>query len=157
MYFKDFRIKHLLFSAILLGMIIFIRPVNVLILAAIPFLAGSWDVLKRSFINIRQNRMSSMIAIFLFVLPILIQLLIYKMQTGHFWVYSYGEERFHFNQPHMIDMLFSYRKGLFIYSPLLLLSLAGLCFVYKERKSTAINWLVFFLLLTYILSCWHQW
>jgi hypothetical protein len=54
-------------------------------------------------------------------------------------------------------MLFSYRKGLFTYTPLWFFSLLGLIFIFRKQKQAAIYWLVMFLIVTYVLSCWHQW
>ena len=63
-----------------------------------------------------------------------IQSVIYKLSTGYFWVYSYGEEGFNFGSPHFIDILFSYKKGLFLYTPIYLIALLGLYFMYKKNK-----------------------
>jgi hypothetical protein len=156
-YFQTFRISYLLISALLLGIITLIRPVNVLAILTIPILAGERNNLKQGLLGIISNGKTVIFSILLFMLPLAIQLILYKIQTGSFLVYSYGEERFHFDQPHMLKMLFSYRKGLFVYSPVLLLSLAGIYFVLKKTKLTAAFWLTFFLLLTYLLSCWYQW
>ncbi|HDO27320.1 MAG TPA: hypothetical protein ENH02_04305 [Bacteroidetes bacterium] len=38
--------------------------------------------------------------------------MLYKIQTGSFWVYSYGKKGFDFTHSHIISFLFSYRKGL---------------------------------------------
>jgi len=55
-------------------------------------------------------------------------------------------------------VLFSYRKGLFVYTPVLLLALGGLIWLLHRREGyLLITWLGFFLLLTYVLSSWHAW
>jgi hypothetical protein len=156
-YFQTFKTSYLLISALLLGIIALIRPANLLVILTIPIFAGDIGNLKLGVLRTIRNAKSIIFSTLLFLLPLVIQLTIYKIQTGSFLVYSYGDERFHFDQPHMFKMLFSYRKGLFVYSPVLLLSAAGLYFVYKKTKLIAAFWLTFFLLLTYFLSCWHQW
>ena len=144
-------------SALVLGMITLIRPVNILILFSIPFLAGDIQTLKYILIELLKYWKSTVIAILLFIIPLILQLIIYKLQTGSFWVYAYGEEKFLFTHPHIYKMLFSYQKGLFIYTPLWFISLGGLYFLFREQKQKAILWLGFFVILTYILSSWHQW
>ena len=125
-YFHSYENKYIFISALSLGIIALIRPANVLVVTAIPFLAGDWQTLKRGAAHIITRPASILFSLLLLLIPILTQFVIYKIQTGHFWVYSYGEERFYFNQPHIIKMLFSYRKGLFIYTPLWFFSLGGL-------------------------------
>jgi hypothetical protein len=156
-YFRSSHPIFLLPSALSLGVIVLIRPVNLLVLASVPFLAGDLKSLKSGlFLSINKWK-HLLTSIILFLAPLLIQAILYKIQTGNFWVYSYGEERFHFDEPHMVEILFSYRKGLFVYSPVLFISLAGLYYIGRKSASLAAFWVVFFLLLTYFVSCWHQW
>jgi len=61
-------------------------------------------------------------------------------------------------KPHFFDILFSFQKGLFVYTPVLLLALFSLIWlVYRRKYYMALTWLAFFLILTYILSSWHSW
>lgn len=156
-YVENLSTRHLFFSGILLGMIFLIRPANLLILAAVPFIAGDAMALKRAVLTSFQRWRSSFFAILLFLIPVTIQAFIYKAQTGNYWVYSYGDEQFDLGRPHMLEMLFSYRKGLFVYTPLWFLSLAGLIYVFRKNRWQGIAWLTFFLILTWVLSSWHQW
>jgi hypothetical protein len=156
-YYQSFQPKFLLLSALILGIIILIRPVNLLILASVPFLAGDLDNLKKVIFVASSQWRYLLFAIIILIVPLLLQAAIYKIQTGSFWVYSYGDERFYFSNPHMLEILFSYRKGLFVYTPLWFVSLAGLYFIWKKSASLAAFWTIFFLILTYVLSCWHQW
>jgi hypothetical protein len=128
-----------------------------LILAAVPFIAGDLNNLKKVFIVASSQWRYLMIALLIFIVPLLLQAGIYKIQTGSFWIYSYGDERFDFSNPHMLEILFSYRKGLFVYTPLWFVSLAGLFFIWKKSILSAASWVIFFLILTYVLSSWHQW
>ena len=54
------------------------------------------------------------------------QLAIYYQATGRPLVSSYGALGFTFASPHLFGVLFSVQKGLFFWSPLLLLAFAGL-------------------------------
>jgi len=156
-YFKTPGTGTLIVSAAALGIITLIRPVNILVLASLPFLAGDSSQLKAGIRLMLRKWKTMILAIGIFLVPLILQSIIYKIQTGSFWVYSYGDERFDFSQPNMFKILFSYRKGLFVYSPVLFISLAGLYFLGKKSASLAAFWAVFFLVLTYFVSCWHQW
>jgi hypothetical protein len=82
---------------------------------------------------------------------------VYKISTDCFFVYSYGEETFDFWHPHFFDILFSYKKGLFLYTPLFLLSLIGLFPLWKNAKFAFYAWLGFFIFFTYLVSSWWCW
>ena len=156
-YMKEKREKELICSGLLLGMITLIRPVNILIILAVPFLAGSWFDLKNVIRSLWINRKGLLTAVLGFLAVFSIQMIIYRIQTGHLWVYSYGDERFTFLHPHMLSILFSYKKGLFLYTPLLLISLSGFYFLWKKNRFST-WWLTgFLLLLTYVLSAWWMW
>lgn len=54
------------------------------------------------------------------------QALYWKAATGHYLFYSYGEESFNFLHPHVLEGLFGFRKGWFVYTPVALIALTGL-------------------------------
>ncbi|UTW62919.1 hypothetical protein KFE98_01820 [bacterium SCSIO 12741] len=144
--------------AAVLGMIVLIRPVNGLVVLLLPFLAGSLSqfLLGARYLLQRPAQLLPVILIGLFF-PF-IQGLIYYVSVDSFWVYSYGEEGFIWTDPHMWDILFSYKKGLFLYTPLYLLALvSGLWGLWKFNRFQAWNVLLFFAVLTYVLSSWWMW
>ncbi|MDD5506749.1 MAG: hypothetical protein PHD25_00290 [Bacteroidales bacterium] len=156
-YLLETKASHLIIAGLLLGMITLIRPVNMLIILAVPFLAGSRRELVVALRSLLINRKGCITAVVGFLAVFSVQMIIYTIQTGHFWVYSYGEEGFSFLHPHMLAILFSYKKGLFLYTPLLFISLSGFYFLWKKDHFSA-WWLTgFLLLLTYVLSSWWMW
>jgi hypothetical protein len=86
-----------------------------------------------------------------------IQLMVYYNQTGALFVYSYEEEGFNFLRPEIFNILFSYKKGLFLYTPLLLIAMFGHVIWFKMQKWQAISSMLFFLSITYFLSSWWNW
>jgi hypothetical protein len=60
-------------------------------------------------------------------------------------------------RPHLFDFLLSYRKGLFVYLPLILFSLLGLVFLYKESKWQFYSISLFMFFLCYLFSSWWNW
>ncbi len=142
---------------ITLGLIVLIRPFNAMIILALPFLAGNakilWDTVK----FVLKNYILTSAGILLCAIIVSLQMWIWYKQTGHLIVYSYTNEKFYFDKPHIFNVLFSYQKGLFIYTPLLFLSLTGLIFLFRKNLFEAISYILFFLLLVYVMSCWHQW
>ncbi|TND02867.1 MAG: hypothetical protein FD123_4014 [Bacteroidetes bacterium] len=157
-YFSGYRASHLIWAFVLLGLIIILRNVNVLVILFIPFLAGSGGNLKAGVLATFRNFKALFSGMALTVAIISIQCISWYLQTGKFFVYSYPGEGFNFSDPHFSDILFSYRKGLFIYAPVLFISLFGLISLLREREFYLFfSWICFFLILTYVLSSWHSW
>jgi hypothetical protein len=156
--FSDFNNrKDLVIASLVLGLIILIRPINVICILALPVFYDSfqsfWLLVKKIF-TIPINLLCAVI----FSLSVVsIQLILYKVQLGQFWVYSYEDEGFNFLNPEILNFLFSYKKGLFVYTPVLLLSLFGYYYWYKFNKWSAVANALFLSFLIYILSSWHMW
>jgi hypothetical protein len=87
------------------------------------------------------------------------QLALYKWATGRWFINAYAthDMSFSFGSPHLAAVLFSTQKGLFFWSPVLLLSVAGV-FVATGR-STALIWpaITVFALQTWLIASWPQW
>jgi len=131
------KVSYAILLGIILGFIIAIRPSDIFI-TAIPILWGIYDresltkkiVLIKS--NILQIIMAGVIA-GLFFLP---QLLYYRLYAGEYIVNIYNDPgaAFDFLHPRFGYVLFGFRKGWFIYSPLSLIGVAGIILVYKKLK-----------------------
>lgn len=156
-YFGSPHDRELFILAVILAIIILIRPLNGLVVLILPFIAESFDSLKRGIVRAMQTYKVLMWSALCFLLIVFVQLFIYKISTGNFLVYSYGSERFNFLTPHFIDILFSYKKGLFVYTPFFLVSLAGAYFVWKESRFQFYSLIGFFVLITYVFSSWWMW
>jgi hypothetical protein len=72
-------------------------------------------------------------------------------------VYSYENQGFSWLKPHVFDVLFSYRAGWLIYSPLLFFSIIGLLMLPKRIPSLALAVSTYFLLNLYVVSAWDIW
>lgn len=86
-----------------------------------------------------------------------IQLFYWKHFTGHFLYYSYGDEKFQFLNPHIWSCLFSFRKGWWLYSPIMLLVIPGFYFLKKDTRPVFLLPLVFFLAYAYVVFSWQTW
>lgn len=149
--------KYIPATGILLGMIVLIRPVNGLVVCIIPFLAGSRDKFFAVIRGLLIEWKTSIVSLLFFASILFIQLIFYKLETGSWFIYSYGEEKMNLLKPHLIDFLFSYKKGLFVYLPLTFLSMAGLIFLYRKNKWEFCALTIFIFALFYIFSSWWSW
>ena len=156
-FFKTLKNKYFVLSVLLLGWIILLRPINGLILFSLPFLAGSKESFLSGVKQLLQKRGILFASISGFFMLLFIQLVAYKIETGHWLLYAYGSDEINFFHPHIIKILFSYKKGLFIYTPLMLFAMLGLIKLVKESKWQSYSLAGFLLLIIYALSCWKIW
>jgi hypothetical protein len=156
-FFMNHSKRSLFIAAFALGIAGLIRPVNLVIVFALPFLSGSFAQLKEAAMHLIGNKKRLLTALVIFLVPLGMQLAFYYLQTGRFFFWSYRQEGFYFTDPAFFDFLFSYRKGFFIYTPLLLLLIPALIFLWKSSRYQFFSFSLFFLLLVYILSSWWNW
>lgn len=157
-YFLYKDTKLIFVACALLGLILLLRQVNFLVLLFLPFLAGTAKNLKETFISFYKDIPTVLLAIVCVVAVFSIQLIFWYLQTGDFILYSYKGESFDFTDPQFINILFSYKKGLFVYAPIFLLSIVAIAWmIYKRFYYMALTWLAGFLLLTYVLCSWGSW
>ena len=149
--------SHAVKAAFIFGMIALVRPVNILIGFWLIYEAGGVMKLWKAKLNLMRSLPHVILSSIGILLPFFIQMIIWKIQTGSFFYNSYGEEAFHFTQPHMIDFLFSYKKGLFVYLPITLIALLGIGSLWKRDSGKALFIFVYLFAVIYILSCWWMW
>ena len=152
-FFESPRLKTILLGGATLGLIILIRPINGMIVFAYPFLAG-----RHNFFMVVKNHFGHFLAAGLLACAVIfIQLIIWKISIGSFMVYGYKGEGFYFHKsPPVFDYLFSFKRGAFIYSPVLFLSLAG--FWKMRARPIEMLWLLFFLtLVVFVHASWWSW
>jgi len=144
--------------AFLLGLIFVVRPVNILI-AIIPLFWEVTDItsLRQRITCWTKNHDNIIIAALFFLLPLLPQFFYWHYITGHWLFYSYTGEKFDFSDPHLIDGLFSYRKGWLLYTPMVILAVAGLPFLWKKDKKIVPAIIVFMILTIYAVFSWQTW
>lgn len=156
-YIRTRRGKWFFIAAFALGIVFLIRPVNIVVLMAIPFLGVDLKTLKSLFADMARKPMKIATALLIFVAIVFVQLIIYKIQTGNFIVYSYGKEGLDLSTPHIFKFLFSYQKGFFVWAPLMFFSLLGMKYFFKKSIFQFVSWILFILVVAYILSSWWNW
>lgn len=157
-YFNGPNLRRFLVLCFLLGLIILLRQANLIVLLVLPFIAGSWERLKTGFQFLFSSFKPLGFGIPIILTLFFLQMLSWYFQTGDWLIYSYQGERFYFDKPHVFEMLFSYRKGLFVYTPILFLSVVS-SFYYLFRKDyfSFLTFHLFLLSFTYVMSSWWTW
>ncbi|OFZ65866.1 MAG: hypothetical protein A3D92_24625, partial [Bacteroidetes bacterium RIFCSPHIGHO2_02_FULL_44_7] len=145
------------FLGLVFGLILLVRPTNAAIILSIPLLAGSWEQTKHFFRKIVHPLGPLLIAVFVLCLVLFIQPAIWKWETGNWIVWSYSGEGFNFLSPHLAEVFFSFRIGLFLHHPIFILVVLSCIFLFKERRFFAIAWGIYFLINFWIISAWWCW
>lgn len=137
------------------GMIVLVRHTNVLFLLTLPLysLYLSGDV--GAWIRQRWRALATIAAAGVIVISP--QLAMYYAATGRFLVSSYGSLGFHWSDPQLWGVTFSVTKGVFFWSPVLMLALAGLFFLRGRARAFLLPALVFFIVNTYLIASWWDW
>jgi hypothetical protein len=147
--------RNSLLIGLVAGLITLIRPINLIIILYFAFYnLFEKDGLKSKLTLFRKQYLRLILITLISFIVILPQLLYWKEITGNWFFNSYVGERFYFNNPHIIDGLFSFRKGWLLYTPIMTFALIGI-FIGKR-----INYSVIFILVPAIIvlfSWWNWW
>ncbi|MBR1617876.1 hypothetical protein IJ670_06975 [bacterium] len=156
---------------LVLGLITLCRNVNILI--GLFWLV--WDVYSIESFKTRIKSLCSkkvLIPMFSgFFLVILPQMIYWKIQAGHFIVNTYTfqnvvcknnpsmcfKEHFDWFTPHFIGNLFSHKKGLFYYYPVMVYALCGFVWLKKYFKEAFFATIAFLIPAVYIVVSWSEW
>jgi hypothetical protein len=149
--------------AIILGLIsgitVITRASEVLILS-IPVLWGMWGANSTRYkIKMFWTQKKDVIFFILFmILGALPQFIYWKLTTG-VWVYNaYDDPQsgFNFDQPRIAYILFGFRKGLYIYSPMMIVATIGFYHLLKQKRELFLAVLIFFLANVYLIASYSS-
>ena len=143
-------------TSLLLGLIAVTRPVNLLVILLIPAffknLPHFFSFLKPILVSRR-----AVVGLLFGGIPLFIQCLLWYVQTGSWIQWSYKQEGFYFTNPQLSEVLFGFRRGLFIYAPLLLLTLLGWMQMFRKNRFQAMWTGLFFTAFVYVTASWWHW
>jgi MFS family permease len=143
----------------LMGLAVAVRPVNLIAALAFPFVLGGWKNSISTLRNLGKKPLFLLSSLLIFGIFPIAQMFLHFLQTGVWGVRSYPNETFDFLHPQIFAILFSYKKGLFLYTPIYLLSIVmGLFFLYRPGKVKALSWFfLFWFVQVWVFSSWWCW
>ncbi|HRH71123.1 MAG TPA: hypothetical protein PLB89_16590 [Flavobacteriales bacterium] len=159
-WYEERRMRDAVLLALLMGLTILSRPSEVVCLL-IPLLYGlkdvrNWKEHLRS-LWVQRRQLVVMGAVLLLIgLP---QFLYWKWLTGQFLYMSYNNpgEGFEFLHPFIWEVLFSFRKGWYIYTPIMAIATGGLFLMQRTLPELRTALVAFFILNLYIIGSWSCW
>lgn len=142
---------------LLLGVGVLVRPTEAFwLLVPLLWNVSSFRTLIAKFKFIGQHILKVLAFAVAFIAVLFIQLSYWKYGLGT-WV-SYGyEETFAIWTPFLRECMFSFKKGWFIYTPLMLFCFAGFYFVWKKRREIFWALLIFTIIHTWVIFSWECW
>lgn len=158
-YIKNKDSKFLSFSVIIFTLIFLIRQINILVLLFLPFLFENLNHMKETTKLILYQSKALFWGMIGAEILLFIQLFSWYAQTGDWIVYSYQNETFNFINPQLLNFLFSFKKGLFIYSPILffILLFSFITLLKMRLHYKFFTMLIFLLIVFYVSSSWWDW
>ena len=156
--YSQYSARNLMATGAVAGLILVTRPTNGLwLIMGLLYGVTSFQALRDRCSAWKHQIKDGLLALLPMLGIISLQVLYWKTITGKLVVYSYPDEGFNFLKPEILNVLFSVRKGLFFWSPLLLTIIPGMFYIRKRAPEYFVPALVFLALNTYVISSWWYW
>jgi len=156
-----FKISFWIKAMLLTGLACITRPTDVVI-CIIPILWGiesKGDIFMHLKLWFSRYIHVLLISVLVLVSVLFIQMLYWKMYAGSWISYTYETtgEKLHLASPFTVDFLFSFRKGWFIYSPIMGVAFLGFVALYFQKTKHFVSLLLFYMVNLYLISSWTSW
>lgn len=157
-WYQKQNLKYSIALGCVIGFLTLVRPINVLVV--IFFVLYNVKNKNDLQVNLKlywtQKLHVAIIVLFSF-LVVLPQLIYWKYITNQYFFNSYVGENFYFFNPHIFKAIFGFRKGWLIYTPVMVFSLIGILFIYKQYKQFYLAIVIFLIIYIYITFSWWCW
>ncbi len=144
----------------LFGLIVLVRTTNILVLIfLILWDVKTWQEFKERILFFIKRFDYVLIMLAMFLLVWMPQFAYWKMVADKWIFYSYGakEASFYWSNPQIWNILFSYKKGWFVYTPIMFFAFIGIFFLPYRFRQEFWAILIFTLANIYVQSSWWSW
>jgi hypothetical protein len=149
---KDKRLHNLLFCVLWLIISVCIRPLTGLVVLLVPAFFPNGFFKER--LRFEKIKFLDLVILVLMTFTLYHQFSIIYTQTRTLVPYTYAGEQFHFDRSMFFEAMIGYRIGLFVYAPVLFVSLFGIPWLSSRRR---VILPAFFLAILFLYSCWWYW
>ncbi|NTV83481.1 MAG: hypothetical protein HGA23_04155 [Bacteroidales bacterium] len=157
-WYEKTSVWNTIIIGFLIGLITLVRPVNLIVLLFfILWGVHSGQSLKERIFYLLKAYKWILLMLLIFFLLWVPQFIYWKYISGSYLFYSYSDQRFFFDAPQIFSSLFSYRKGLLVYIPILVFAFIGIPFLYKKYQGFILPVTVVIVVNIYVLSSWCFW
>jgi hypothetical protein len=159
-FYEKPSIKRILLAGAVAGFITLVRPTNIIVLVVF-FLWGISNLkdFRERLMFFIQRYYWVLLMASVFILVWVPQFFYWHYISGKIFYFTYGEAggRFFFNNPQIYNILFSYKKGWLVYTPLMIFALIGFFMLPRRQPGQFLPLLFFKLINIYILASWWSW
>ncbi|MCX6258688.1 MAG: glycosyltransferase family 39 protein [Bacteroidia bacterium] len=157
---ESYKNRYIYFIGIASVLMILIKPSEFIVLL-IPVLWGisSYESLKVKISHFFSNYGSVLLTLGICALLVLPQVYYWHHKTGR-WIFdSYKNPGvgLDWRSPHIADVLFSYRKGWLIYTPIMIFALAGFYSLFRHNRQIFLAIAFYFVVEFYLVASWTEW
>lgn len=132
---EEQKLKYVIVIGFAIGFLTLSRPTEI-ICVFIPLL---WNIYNKESLKVKislvkKNWRQALVLIVCVILVGVPQMIYWYKLTGSFIYNSYwNQQSFDITESHLIKILFSFRKGWFVYSPLIVFAFWGFYFLWKKK------------------------
>ena len=150
--------KSTILIGVLLGLIFLVRPTNILIALFLPFLLVKKEAIISFFkFYFKLKNYHLLLSLLSFLVVVSILFFLWKWQTGEWLLWSYKGESLDLTKPYFFSTLFSYRIGIFVHAPILLICFFSWWLIFKKQQLSSLIWMLYFIVIVYVISSWWCW
>ncbi|MCK9205392.1 MAG: glycosyltransferase family 39 protein, partial [Bacteroidales bacterium] len=156
---EDPRWKYAIPLGLLCGLVFLVRPTSAVIVL-VPILWGFWNrsSISHKFSQIINNYPHVIIMIIGFFAVVFLQMIYWKIHAGTYLYFSYGkDDSLEWLAPYLGKVLFSYRKGWLVYTPVMIFALIGFYPLAKKYRSIFLAVFLFFIVNLLVIASWPAW
>ncbi len=149
----ELKARYAVYLGLLTGLIMISRPNEILcLLFFLVWIALHFRSLKKKWFHI-------FYAIGAFMLIVLPQMIYWKITSGQFIFYSYQDpcQGFDFDEPYLMRFLFSFRKGWFLYTPMVVVMLSGCILLLRKNMKLFFAVMAYVVAGVYLAASWSCW
>lgn len=159
LWHRDHRNVNLVAAGVSIILMGLVKPSEVI--AVLIFLLWditSWEDVKLKWQQLWDQKFTVLLTILLCLLIALPQILYWYVKTGYLIYDSYKNPGVGLDllSPHIIKALVGYRKGWFLYTPLMIFAVAGFYFLFKNNRKVFVALAGYWLLSFYIITSWTE-
>lgn len=158
-WYANYKLKNIIVVAVGIVLMALIKPSEVLILI-LPLIWGltSLKEVKGRISLLWKYRGQLIIAVLIAATLTIPQIAYWLSKTGKIYYDTYknpgvGLDVF---SPHIVDSLFSYRKGWLLYTPIMIFSLIGFYQLFKRNRKLFLGIIIPFAISFYIIASWTE-
>jgi len=157
---EEKRFTNMLAAGLSITLMALVKPSEIVALIIPAFwMCRNFRDLKNRLLLFKSKYKQILLTILICSIVLLPQMLYWIMLTGSpvYDTYKNPGVGLDLGSPHILNTLFSFRKGWLIYTPIMIFALIGLWHFRQQKTKESSSLLLYFVITFYIISTWSEW